>query len=470
MCCSGMSRYGTIRLLAGDRLDQLVGEVHRVEVHQPDPVEALDLLQLAQQLDQPRLAVQVHAVVGRVLGDDDQLAHAVGGQLAGLGDDFFDRLGGVLAAHLGDRAERAQPVAAFGDLQKREVPRRDPQPGRVGQRMRRRRLEHGPLLGEPAEQPVGDLGDLLAAEDADEVIDLRAARRAATPSAARPGSRTRSRPAARPCRFSSSISSIAANDSCRAASMKPQVLTTTKSAPVRLVHQLVAVELQQAEHPLAVDEVLRAAQADEAVRALRAIPARPRIGRRPRRGSTIGTAEHGVVTRRGFRQTKPLVGDPLTQASGGPVLQLARKKPLARATTVTQSTNAPVALLRALFPCLLLLTFEAHAHPPRPRPRRHAPRLRHAQRQGNDDFYFLGPDSLPHDGVPHGETKGPFVLPSQAYPGTQHAYWVYVPAQYDGKEPAALMVFQDGHAFLDPEGRALPTSSTTCCSAARSQR
>ena len=51
--------------------------------------------------------------------------------------------------------------------------------------------------------------------------------------------------------------------------MKPQVLTTTKSAPLRLVHQLVAVELQQAEHPLAVDEVLRAAEADEGVAALR---------------------------------------------------------------------------------------------------------------------------------------------------------------------------------------------------------
>ena len=34
---------------------------------------------------------------------------------------------------------------------------------------------------------------------------------------------------------------------------------------LRLVDQLVAVELQQAEHPLAVDEVLRAAEADEGV-------------------------------------------------------------------------------------------------------------------------------------------------------------------------------------------------------------
>jgi hypothetical protein len=37
-----------------------------------------------------------------------------------------------------------------------------------------------------------------------------------------------------------------------------------------------------------------------------------------------------------------------------------------------------------------------------------------------DMHYQLGPDSLPRDGVPKGELRGPFVLPSQAYPGTQH--------------------------------------------------
>ncbi len=68
--------------------------------------------------------------------------------------------------------------------------------------------------------------------------------------------------------------------------------------------------------------------------------------------------------------------------------------------------------------------------------------------------YRLGPDSLPQEGVPKGEIRGPFTLPSTsgAYPGTQHTYWVYVPAQYDPTEPAALMVFQDGHAFMNPEG------------------
>lgn len=66
--------------------------------------------------------------------------------------------------------------------------------------------------------------------------------------------------------------------------------------------------------------------------------------------------------------------------------------------------------------------------------------------------YHLGPDSLPEDGVPKGEIRGPYTLPSEAYPGTQHTYWVYVPAQYDPSKPAGLMIFQDGQAFLNPLG------------------
>jgi enterochelin esterase-like enzyme len=70
-----------------------------------------------------------------------------------------------------------------------------------------------------------------------------------------------------------------------------------------------------------------------------------------------------------------------------------------------------------------------------------------------DAFYQLGPDSLPQDGVPKGEIRGPFTLPSEAYPGTQHTYWVYVPAQYDPSIPASLMIYNDGHAFMEPNGQ-----------------
>src|ERR1700722_12732446 len=66
--------------------------------------------------------------------------------------------------------------------------------------------------------------------------------------------------------------------------------------------------------------------------------------------------------------------------------------------------------------------------------------------------YRLGPDSMPQDGVPKGEIRGPFTLPCNIYPGTQHTYWVYVPAQYDPVVPVALMVYQDGQAFKDENG------------------
>jgi enterochelin esterase family protein len=75
-----------------------------------------------------------------------------------------------------------------------------------------------------------------------------------------------------------------------------------------------------------------------------------------------------------------------------------------------------------------------------------------APQQDVNAYYQLGPDSLAHEGVPKGEMRGPFVLPSQAYPGTQHTYWVYVPKQYDRAVPASLMIFQDGQAFKDMDG------------------
>jgi enterochelin esterase family protein len=74
------------------------------------------------------------------------------------------------------------------------------------------------------------------------------------------------------------------------------------------------------------------------------------------------------------------------------------------------------------------------------------------QPPNTDSHYQLGPDSLPREGVPKGEVRGPFTLPSNAYPGTQHTYWVYVPAQYDPAVPASLMIFNDGQAFKNMEG------------------
>lgn len=69
-----------------------------------------------------------------------------------------------------------------------------------------------------------------------------------------------------------------------------------------------------------------------------------------------------------------------------------------------------------------------------------------------DDVYHLGPDSAPQPGVPQGTVTEWAQLPSEAYPGTLHDYCVYVPAQYDKAKPTALMIFQDGQAWVRETG------------------
>lgn len=62
-----------------------------------------------------------------------------------------------------------------------------------------------------------------------------------------------------------------------------------------------------------------------------------------------------------------------------------------------------------------------------------------------------GPDSQKQAGVPEGKIER-FEWESEVYPGTVRDVWVYAPAQYDGSEPAAVMVFNDGHGFIRTEG------------------
>ena len=69
-----------------------------------------------------------------------------------------------------------------------------------------------------------------------------------------------------------------------------------------------------------------------------------------------------------------------------------------------------------------------------------------------DQYYVLGPDSMPQSGVPRGQLVGPTYLPSKVFPGYQHTYFVYVPAQYDAARPTPIMVFNDGQAMMAEPG------------------
>ena len=65
-----------------------------------------------------------------------------------------------------------------------------------------------------------------------------------------------------------------------------------------------------------------------------------------------------------------------------------------------------------------------------------------------EENYPVHPDMQKQEGVPTGEVKRGTFDSSKIYPGTTRDYAVYVPAQYDGSKPAALIVFQDGISYL----------------------
>src|SRR6185295_13066858 len=65
--------------------------------------------------------------------------------------------------------------------------------------------------------------------------------------------------------------------------------------------------------------------------------------------------------------------------------------------------------------------------------------------------YPHGPDSQRQAGVPQGDVTH-FQHVGAVFPEARRDYWVYVPQQYDPSTPAAVMVFQDGHAYLSEEG------------------
>jgi enterochelin esterase family protein len=70
---------------------------------------------------------------------------------------------------------------------------------------------------------------------------------------------------------------------------------------------------------------------------------------------------------------------------------------------------------------------------------------------GAMDVPAFGPYSYQKPGVPKGKLEGKFVHTSKLYPGMKSDWWLYVPAQYDGSMPAAVMVWQDGEVLVPRE-------------------
>ncbi len=74
-----------------------------------------------------------------------------------------------------------------------------------------------------------------------------------------------------------------------------------------------------------------------------------------------------------------------------------------------------------------------------------------ADSMSGDEPYTLGPDSMAQDGVPRGDVTKYHWKSEHIYPGTERDYWLYIPKQYDGSQPACLMVFQDAELYLGPD-------------------
>lgn len=65
---------------------------------------------------------------------------------------------------------------------------------------------------------------------------------------------------------------------------------------------------------------------------------------------------------------------------------------------------------------------------------------------GQLEVYETHPDARERAGVPKGKLTQMPSWRSTIFPGTTRDWWVYVPAQYNPANPAAVMVFQDGAA------------------------
>jgi enterochelin esterase-like enzyme len=71
---------------------------------------------------------------------------------------------------------------------------------------------------------------------------------------------------------------------------------------------------------------------------------------------------------------------------------------------------------------------------------------------GKNDVPAYTPDSYEKPGVPKGTLSAKLMHKSKIYDGMESEYWIYVPAGYDPKTPAALMVWQDGGGNVNREG------------------
>jgi enterochelin esterase family protein len=78
----------------------------------------------------------------------------------------------------------------------------------------------------------------------------------------------------------------------------------------------------------------------------------------------------------------------------------------------------------------------------------------------------FGADSMVKAGIPKGKVTDFVFSDSKVFEGTKRRIHLYIPAQYDPKKETAVMVFQDGHTYVNPKGEFRVTTVTTNTSGA----
>jgi len=70
------------------------------------------------------------------------------------------------------------------------------------------------------------------------------------------------------------------------------------------------------------------------------------------------------------------------------------------------------------------------------------------QAAGDYELYAVDPASIPNPSIQHGKLTQQSKFKSSAFPDTERDWWIYVPAQYKPEQPACVMIFQDGGAYI----------------------
>ena len=102
--------------VADQRSDKFIGDTFRIGIQHADPADAVDGLQLVQQLANRARLAPILAISGGVLGDQNQLLDAFPCQPAGLGHAILNFTAAQRAADKRDGAIVAAVVAALGNF------------------------------------------------------------------------------------------------------------------------------------------------------------------------------------------------------------------------------------------------------------------------------------------------------------------------------------------------------------------